>query len=361
MIRSIEIWNFWCFSRLKIADCQRINVIVGDNGSGKTALLEAVFFALGGTTELPQRYRQQRGLTTSFSGSSRKIEEALWRDYFYNRDWRQSASIVIKGDGPEARSAAIAFTASSVETSASDPQESIATAPIKVTWIDADGKPHHAVPSVAAGRIAFPSTDEDLPDFFYFPAQQTIGVIEAAERFADMRRHGRQKEFISAIRDEFDWITGLDIDVIASAPVVSAVMHDNVLRPLPNVSGGINRIVGVMLTIASRDRSIVLVDEAENGIYFKHHSAILRILLRCVRQYDCQIFLTTLSQEGLHALVGATDEQVDDLALWRVERTRAGPHVVQFDGRTLKAGIEYGAEVRGEKEPAEDISTSPDM
>ncbi len=47
MIRSIDIKNFRCYEHLHVNGCKRVNVIVGDNGSGKTALLEAMFMALG--------------------------------------------------------------------------------------------------------------------------------------------------------------------------------------------------------------------------------------------------------------------------------------------------------------------------
>ena len=100
MIRSIDVRNFRCFERLQIDDCERINVIVGDNGSGKTALLEALFLALGTTTELVVRYRQQRGLGGAYSGPSRRVEEAIWRDFFYKRDWRRTISVELSGDGP---------------------------------------------------------------------------------------------------------------------------------------------------------------------------------------------------------------------------------------------------------------------
>jgi AAA15 family ATPase/GTPase len=62
MINDVDIQNYKCFERLTINGCRRINVIVGDNGSGKTSLLEAMFLALGGTTELVIRFRQNRGL-----------------------------------------------------------------------------------------------------------------------------------------------------------------------------------------------------------------------------------------------------------------------------------------------------------
>src|SRR5579872_1795150 len=76
MIHDIDIRNFRCFQRLQIADCSRINVIVGDNGSGKTALLEAIFLALGVGPELALRFRQTRGLDGSLSATPGRIQEA---------------------------------------------------------------------------------------------------------------------------------------------------------------------------------------------------------------------------------------------------------------------------------------------
>jgi recombinational DNA repair ATPase RecF len=86
MINSIEIKNFRCFERLEIKKCKRINVLVGENGSGKTSLLEAIFFALGSSPGMGLRFRQARGLEGTFSGSSRVVEEAIWGDYFYAND-----------------------------------------------------------------------------------------------------------------------------------------------------------------------------------------------------------------------------------------------------------------------------------
>ena len=104
MINEIDIKNYKCFEHLYVPHCSQINLIVGDNGVGKTALLEAIFMALGMTSEMVFRFRQARGLDGSLRGTPRSIENAIWRDYFYNLDLSRSISITLKGTGPEARS-----------------------------------------------------------------------------------------------------------------------------------------------------------------------------------------------------------------------------------------------------------------
>ena len=104
MIDSIILHNFRCFKDTRIDNCRRLNVIVGDNGSGKTALLEALFLTLSGSIEVSVRFRQQRGLDGSLAGTARNIEQALWRDYFYALDWNNSISVKLTGSGDEVRS-----------------------------------------------------------------------------------------------------------------------------------------------------------------------------------------------------------------------------------------------------------------
>src|ERR1022692_3855695 len=43
MLRSFTVKNFRCLEDFEIRNLTRVNLIVGDNNSGKTALLEALF------------------------------------------------------------------------------------------------------------------------------------------------------------------------------------------------------------------------------------------------------------------------------------------------------------------------------
>jgi ABC-type lipoprotein export system ATPase subunit len=346
MIESIDIRNYKCFEHLHVTNCRRVNVIVGDNGTGKTALLEAIFMALGNTSEFVIRFRQYRGLDGAFRGPPRKIEESIWRDYFYNLDLSQSISVTLNGTGPEARSVWIdrGEGATLIPLNAELPAS--ANSGIQFHWKDHAGVVRSAGPEISTAGFKFPDTGEDLPDFFFFASNQTFSSSDNADRFSTLSRE-KKKEFIKFFSDEYNnWIEDLSIESRVGAPAIYATLNglsDQI--PITSVSGGINKVITILLAIASREQSVVLIDEAENGLFHTHHKAYWKIILRFARDYKSQMFVTTHSDEWLEALALVMESKLDDVALWRVERGNGPPVIRQFTGKQVPAGIRSG-EVR---------------
>lgn len=83
MVDSITIKNFRSFNEVKIENFSRINILVGENGSGKTALLEAMFLAGGVSPEIAVRTRNWRGVGGDVHGTPDDINYALWGDLFH--------------------------------------------------------------------------------------------------------------------------------------------------------------------------------------------------------------------------------------------------------------------------------------
>ena len=349
MIRSISISNFRCYKQLQVENCGRLNVIVGDNGTGKTSLLEAIFLALGGGTEIAVRLRTLRGLDASFSGSQRSIENAIFADFFYNNDTTNSVSVVLDGDGDDNRSLAIFRGAAEAFLPFSEGKalEVTSTSPFTFRWKDGQGIERSASPIARGGGLHLPDTGEDLPDFFFIPATGILGSVENAGRFSELSKNGQNLRFTKVFSHEYNWLDDLSIEVSAGSPAIFATLKGSGRKiPLANLSGGINRIIGILLTIASRPSSVVLVDEIESGIFYTHQAQIWRQLLAFARDYKSQLFVTTHSQECLTALIEAAGNSVEDIVLWRLGRDPMSQGVRQFWGRTFKAGIETGGEVR---------------
>ena len=192
-----------------------------------------------------------------------------------------------------------------------------------------------------------------MPDYFYFSAMTVGGSGENAARFSELSKARQQKQFVELFTKEYPWIEDLSIEVTAGQPVIHATLHDMRDKiPLNSISSGINRLLSILLAMASHPGSIVCVDEIENGLYHKHQRAFWRWLLSFSQKFDDQLFLSTHSEEWLQALVSVASEQaMKDVALWRIERNEKGKTIFhEFEGLTLKAGVEQGAEVRGGRE-----------
>lgn len=353
MIHSLEIRNFRLFRHLRAEKCRRVNVIVGDSGSGKTALLEALFMALCADPGIAIRHRQQRGLESQFSGPPKVIEEAIFGDFFYDRDLTVPIEVNLSGTGPEARALRVTYGGGSTMVLPLGPGGPVelgaASTPFAFTWRDHLGAERTVTAQIGPQGLQIGNTGEILPDFFLFPANQTIGSVENASRFSDLSNKRRAAQFVEIFTREFDWIEDLSIEVVAGSPVVhAAVKGMSEKAPVPNVSGGINRMMAIMLALATRPKSITLVDEMQNGVYYSHHESMWRSILRFAREYDSQLFTTTHNKEWLRSLIRAAGNNVDDIALWRLELGEADkPVLFEFTGEEFKDGIEYGSEVRG--------------
>lgn len=352
MIRALHVKNFRSLKTLDVFKCARVNVIVGDNGSGKTALLESLFLPLGNSSEVASRIRQWRGIDTMIQGFSTpaSIEQAMFGDLFYRGDTDLVITLRLEGDGPEARTLTIGrnFPGDGnlpLQGGSSPTQEP----PIRFRWTDSVGVSRESVLMQFGGNIQFtPTDDRGLPGSYFFAANLPISSYETATRYSELSRAGNEDILVEALKHVYPAVADIKVEIIAGAPVLYCKIGKGVPSiPLGNVSGAVNRLVAVFTAIASRPKGVIFIDEIENGVFYSRQKSIWSIVLDLVRRMDSQIFVTTHSMECLKSLRDAAGTRVDDISLWRVEGTNDGPMVTTFNGKTFAAGIEQQVEMRG--------------
>ena len=276
MINSIKIKNFRCFRQLNVDPCAPINLIVGDNGTGKTTFLEAIFLALCANPQKALALRQFRGLDGQFSGDITQVAEAMYGDLFHDLPSGQPVEISLGGDGPEVRSLKVqrgrGDLALPIDASKASEAQALS---VLVRFDDSNGNHHEAHTKMTHQGIEFESTGETLPLWFYFAAQHPVSSMETAGHFSALRRARKAAAFVKVFTDTFDWIEDISVETYGGAPALHAsVRGASRLLPLTQVAGSINRFAAILLAVAQRQKGIVLVDEVENGILPRASSAV---------------------------------------------------------------------------------------
>jgi hypothetical protein len=351
MISSIQIENFRCFEKLQLEGLSRINLLVGKNGSGKTAFLESLFLCAAGSAEVFLRLRGWRGFGDVLKITyDKKFYESLWRDLFYSFD--QSKAILIRTVGTRGADRSFKLFYGSEESLTIpilDKTDDISIiTPIRMEWTIGGGRTIEVRPSLTPRGLNVGQIHDPLPGSL-FASFYNPNAEENAAHFSELSKQGKEVELIKALNREFPYIQDLSVEIDAGTPMIYATIGRPSIKqklPLTLISGGINKFVSLLLAIATNSGGVVYVDEIENGFYYDRLSTIWSSLFNFCKQYDVQLIATTHSLECLRALAGLLQQSENDFRLLRSERQDGQCNIRLFSGKELRSAIEQDFEIR---------------
>jgi predicted ATPase len=366
MLKTLSVQNFRCFERFELNDLKRLNIVVGRNAAGKTALLESIRLACGGTPTIAWNLSSQRGHPVAIQPNpTPDIFEAPWRPLFFNFNFKNEVKIAFTNT--DGRTATLRMF--------SDPKRSITpTSPplqpgaVMATW----GVPSPITP-IAFERTDLAGKETTLLATVHLPYPQQqpfyqlylepgpeletsvelfqstfqVNSQQVAQWFSTLAIANKEGPIKTAIREEFNFISDLTVQSPMNIAVVYATMdYLQEKIPLSFVSSGINKLFTFMNSIITFGSGIVLIDELENGV----HSSILphmwEILHRLACDNDTQLFMTTHSWECLKAALPAIEKAEVDFSLIKIERDGLCATPKSFGGADLAAALEEEFDIR---------------
>jgi hypothetical protein len=349
MIEAINIENFRCFDEVHLDDLKNVNLIVGRNASGKTALLEALYFTLGGPA-LSFKLRQWRGLGSTVQYNEYTASRnAVWRDLFHNFEQKQTVKIQFQATGELARTVEISCFKKETHVVRRGKGHDIAQIteipPIVFKYL-IGGKTYVVKPDFSGETIVLANSPEPARGTF-FPSNIMIDPIETANHFSNLSKENKIEAVITALRELFPSIEGLSLEMEANRPMIHVGLKGrNEKVPVGLVSNGISKLVAFLVAIADQPGGVIIVDEIENGFYFSTMPEIWRVLRKFCKDHDVQLFPSTHSAECLSALQPAIKEFPDDFSLLRTTREASRSVVKHFQGDEFLAGLEENFEIR---------------
>jgi len=356
MIKSLSINNFRCFRKLSVSDLSRVNVLVGENGAGKTALLEAIFIASGSSPELALRLRAFRGMGTTLEVRSAGVE-GLWKNLFHDFDQRKSIDIGLDATDLQSRSVSISLGASEElrlplgsGKRLYSSQRSV-TAPIEFAWTDANRHVSKVRPTILGDKISFQQQARNIsiPNRVVFiPSNFKLDPEETAKRLSALSMRNASQSLVDVLTNVYPDVEALSVENSDGSWEVFAQIRDRSERiPIALHSSGASRLVGILLAIAEAERGVVLIDELENGFYYKTLGKIWTVLLEMATQFKCQLFASTHSSECIKALGEAINQDSEGaFCLLNIENRKGASSVSVSTGEVMAAAIDSGFEIR---------------
>ncbi len=346
MLKRIQLRSFRCFRKADLAGLRRINLVVGANGTGKTALLEAIFLASGGSPRLAVKLRLFRGMGQSVQGSPQAVAH-VWEALATDFDLRDSVEIHLSGD--QSRSLVIRAKGTAqarIPTSGAPASESVAP-PIEFVW-SADGSEQlSSRPRLMPdGNLVFEEAPTNLRTAL-FAANFSLPPDEASRNISAIRIAGRHDLLLETFRSVFPDIT----DVSPETDIGSWLIHVRVaglrqMIPLALYSNAASRFIAYLGGIAEQQNGVVLIDEIENGFYYKALEKAWQALYVFAEAYETQLFITTHSLECLRAAKSVIAAHPDSFALVRANHQKEDRWLDCFSGERLSMALEQGFELR---------------
>ncbi len=371
MLTSVTIENFRNLDCLTLERLGRVTLIGGQNGSGKTALLEALFLFSGpDLPELSERVNTFRGLPPPG-------REHVFRGIFYGYDTDRPIRISACGDwGDKPRTLDISvqerrgivaihpdagesrglmgFTRSQME---GDHE-------IVFKYLHGDGAEFTSRAWWGAEEISFagptPSVvtqnilqeSQRVPNkakSVFMPPIQRVDPQSIASLFGNLQLEGEEDTALDFIRPLEPRLQSLTLIPLNDVPVIHARLKGvNRLIPMQLMGEGLNRMFGLSLAMNDARGGTVLIDEIENGLQATIHEEVFGSLFDLAEAYDVQVFATTHSYEFLeHAHRAVVEREAsDNFNYYRLDHIDGKAKAFRFDGDMIETAIKLKWDVR---------------
>jgi predicted ATP-dependent endonuclease of OLD family len=362
MYKSLTIKNFRCFKELTLSPLDRVNLIVGMNNVGKTALLEAIFMHIGSNNP-------NLALTVDSFRGIEQIElnsEEMWGWLFHNRHIDETIELKSHDTDKKQHTLKIYLAESKTSTVASlgkdkgiTPTPSISpttlteSLELKFDYREGKGKINSSCAFITNTIDGKKSLNTKRAKFKIsrngvFIGTHTRHPKEDAERYSKLERSGRiEKEVLPILKHLEPRLSRLSLLSTGGVSTIHGDIGIGVLVPLAFMGEGVLRLLKIVLAIANYPNGVILIDEIENGL---HHSVMVKVwkaIAQAARNSNVQVFATTHSWECIQAAhVAFMESEKYDFRLHRLDRIDDDIKAVTYDQDMLTTASATDLEVR---------------
>lgn len=376
---SLQIQNFRTFKDLTIDRLGRVNLIVGKNNVGKTALLEALW--IWAHDEYWDDLTDQ--LVESGSSNGRPSSELLEERYEAIRHLIHGRPASEKwGEGgsnlQEPEEAHIYLGPSRDDKDAAGLYLHVATrVGSRINWFRLEAARWDPSEGVyrQVGELSLQRGDPSRsikklqPVEAVFVSSTSLSELEQRELWSSTVRDGKKSNVLSLLRAIDEGVKDVDsvrqpllrgrpqgrsVQVgrgpIAAQRFVVTREDSPIPVPLHSLGEGMGRAMSIGLGLTGGQDGLTLIDEIENGVHYSAQPDMWRMIFETAQELDVQVFATTHSHDCVRAFQQVADDYKDEEGmLIQLRRKRSDPKeivAVTIDEEELQDALRFQVDPR---------------
>jgi AAA15 family ATPase/GTPase len=354
LFNSLKIKHFRGIENLEINSLGRLNLFVGENNSGKTTILDALFMITNPAN--PKLIIN----TNNFRGFPR-IDENFFSSFFHNFDISRNIEIDVSTKKLINRKLLIkihdkndlSYESDVVSNDISlDTQSSSKNFGSSIDGVDLFTRTNDGFNLLSTIR----TTSEGIKFEQHMYTDDLKGVYLSSNN-----SNINETRFEKIIVDKkLDYI--IDILRIIKKDLYDIRLGSNGLLycdiglekyiPINAMGDGIQKLLNIIIAMYDSKGGGVYIDEFENGIYYSKFDEIWTAVTKAAVDFDVQVFATSHSIECINSFSRVNQKQKhlfdrnSENLLFRVEQKKNTHKAIVYDPELLDASISHGFEIR---------------
>lgn len=336
-IKDISIQSFKGIKDLKLEDLKSINILVGDNNSKKTTVLEAI-----------ELFERPYDFISHIKRVSRKyniknIRYNKIKEMFYNYDLENEININLNMK-EKLNTLSIKGKEEQLVYMDCDNEDKIKDFDRTILRYEFNNESKEFIMNDNQESFIRSKKQVKLLNIGYMMPIDTYINDSSIEAIDKVIQKGEKQRLIDILKIFDKNIVDLNF---TSDRDIYITKNDKISMSISSFGDGFKKVIILISKIIESENGILLVDEIETGIHKDIINDIFKEIINNSQLYNTQVIATTHSLEVIGALLNKFNNNLDAIAVYRLEEFKGQIYSRRFSGnKAYEIIIEDGGDLR---------------